>query len=73
MSSGTSASIRWFRALVTTYAPAAAKACSIGPATSASSALKTMGPGRGGAHSRTGRAAIRSGSAACSRQRTTSP
>ena len=49
MSSGTSASIRWVRVLVTTYAPAAANACSIGPATSASSALNTIGPGSGGA------------------------
>ena len=73
MSSGTSASILWVRVLVTTYAPAAANACSIGPATSASSALNTIGPGSGGADGCTMRAAIRSGSALCSRQRTTSP
>src|SRR4051812_1594827 len=72
MRSGTSGSIRWFRALVTTMAPARANACSMGPATSASRAEKTIRPGKGGAQSRITRPATCRGSGVISLQRTTS-
>ena len=65
--------MRCVRVLVTTYAPARAKACSMGPATSASSAEKATAPGSGGAHSAIVRSAIAGGRSLCSLHRTTSP